>query len=126
MTQGQLGAKAFSTSYESGRAKIRNIELGKQVPTADDLVKIARALDVDASELEPGMEGSVERADRNSGGVDIDHRVLELFPGLEDYLPMLNKAAVLGDGELIRYIAGRIATLLALETEKDAASGEPS
>ncbi len=41
MNQGDFGAKSFGASYESGRTKIKNIELGKQVPTETDLKKMA-------------------------------------------------------------------------------------
>ena len=51
LNQGDFGARAFKTSYESGRTKIKNIELGKQVPTAEDLRKMARVLDVGVTEL---------------------------------------------------------------------------
>ncbi len=53
MNQGDFGAKAFGTSYESGRTKIKNIELGKQVPTEMDLKKMARVLGVKPVELRP-------------------------------------------------------------------------
>ncbi|MGD9097312.1 MAG: helix-turn-helix transcriptional regulator, partial [Desulfobacterales bacterium] len=54
LNQGALGAAAFDTSYESGRTKIKNIELGRQAPTPDDLEKMAVVLGVPVSELDPG------------------------------------------------------------------------
>ena len=44
LNQGQFGAKAFNMSVETGRTKIKNIELGKQKPTSEDLVQMAEAL----------------------------------------------------------------------------------
>jgi hypothetical protein len=46
MNQGSFGAKAFNTSFDSGRTKVKNIELGKQKPTRQDLENMARVLDV--------------------------------------------------------------------------------
>jgi len=39
LNQGQFGAKAFNTSVETGRTKVKNIELGKQKPTPEDLTQ---------------------------------------------------------------------------------------
>ena len=44
INQGQLGADEFQTTPESGRPKIKNIELNKQKPTLDDLKAIAHTL----------------------------------------------------------------------------------
>ncbi len=106
MNQGDFGAKAFGTSYESGRTKIKNIELGKQVPTEMDLKKMARVLGVKPVEL---------RHQKNltppEKGMLIPQKTMDLFPGLEAYLDMLNKAVLLGDNDLIEYISEKISDL---------------
>jgi hypothetical protein len=109
MNQGDFGAKAFSTSFESGRTKVKNIELGKQIPTEKDLVNMARVLHTDVAELKPETLQSAATAPADA--VIVASEVLGLFPGLGTYLDMLNKAAKLDDAELIDYISGKIASL---------------
>ncbi len=113
--QGNLGAKAFNTSYESGRTKIKNIELGKQIPTDDDLKKIALALGVNRDELLPGK--NLKTAEK---GILIAQRTLNRFPGLDAYVDMLNKAVLIGDEELTDYITGKISSLFAGKSEEKA------
>jgi transcriptional regulator with XRE-family HTH domain len=57
LNQGQFGAKAFNTSVETGRTKIKNIELGKQKPTADDLAQMSKVLEVSPSTLSRAAAG---------------------------------------------------------------------
>ena len=109
INQGDFGAKAFSTSFESGRTKVKNIELGRQVPTYDDLKNMAEVLGVPVSELMPNTDNPPETS---TDGVEISRAVLDCFPGLEDYLGMLEKAVKIDDGELIGYITGKISSLL--------------
>jgi len=109
INQGDFGAKAFSTSFESGRTKVKNIELGRQVPTYDDLKNMAAVLGVPVSELMPAAD-TPPAADTD--GVEISQTVLDRFPGLEDYLGMLEKAVKIDDGELIGYITDKISSLL--------------
>ena len=45
------------------------------------------------------------------GGILIDQKVLDAFPGLDTYLDMLNKAIRLDDHELIDYISGKVSRL---------------
>ena len=59
MNQGALGAAAFDTSLESGRTKIKNIELGRQIPTPSDLEKMAGVLGVPVAALDPARANSV-------------------------------------------------------------------
>ena len=112
LNQGDFGARSFGTSYESGRTKIKNIELGKQVPTAEDLRKMARVLDVDVTELM-----ALDIAERSSRPTENDDMivsadVLSCFPGLQTYLDMLEKAVQIGDTELIGHIAEKAAAIL--------------
>lgn len=111
MNQGDFGAKAFDTSFESGRTKVKNIELGKQVPTEADLNKMAAVLGLPVTRLKP--DAFRDKAGAFAGGAVIDAAVLKRFPGLGAYLDMLNKAAKLEDAELIEYIAGKIASVFA-------------
>ncbi|MCG6893219.1 MAG: helix-turn-helix domain-containing protein [Desulfobacteraceae bacterium] len=110
MNQGDFGARAFDTTFESGRTKIKNIELGKQVPTDSELAAMARVFGTDVSVLKP--ESLPSPTPSSPGSVQIDAKVVELFPGLSTYLDMLNKAARLEDAELIDHIASKLASVL--------------
>ncbi len=112
MNQGDFGAKAFNTSYESGRTKIKNLELGKQKPTRDDLTKMARVLGVSEADIFPSDNGGSATAPDTIDGTTISSQTLVLFPGLEAYLDMLDKAVRIGDTELIAYIAEKMAAIL--------------
>ncbi len=115
LNQGALGAAAFDTSFESGRTKIKNIELGRQTPTPDDLEKMAAVLGVPVSELDPRPKGikPAEPFDERGAGVMLQRRVLEHLPGADAYIEMLNKAVRLDDRELIGHIADKLAGLFA-------------
>lgn len=122
LNQGDFGARAFSTSFESGRTKVKNLELGRQVPTRDDLEKMAHVLGVPVSELIPteAAEAAGAAFPGDGDGLQVGRELLEAFPGLEDYLGMLDKAVKVDDRELIRYIAGKIAHLLQEEGSQNA------
>ena len=113
INQGQLGAAAFNTTPDSGRTKIKNIELDKQKPTLDDLKSIADKLQLPLSKLlfyqdeGPGFKGAQE-----TEGVFVHRRIFSQFPGLEECLSILNKALILNDQELIAYVAKKTAGLL--------------
>lgn len=111
MNQGDFGARAFNTSYESGRTKVKNLELGKQKPTDDDLVNMARVLGLAVEQLRPAPNSIQEAATVLQSGVVIKPETLAVFPGLEAYLEMLDKAVRIGDTELIRHIAHKIAAI---------------
>ncbi len=119
LNQGALGAAAFDTSFESGRTKIKNIELGRQIPTPDDLEKMAVVLGVPVSELDPAHAAArsparpVDLAGDGDGGVVVQRHVLERLPGADVYLEMLNKAVRLEDRELICHIAEKLGGLFA-------------
>jgi transcriptional regulator with XRE-family HTH domain len=120
LNQGALGAAAFDTSFESGRTKIKNIELGRQIPTPDDLEKLAGVLGVTVAELDPAgaRATSAEGAGLGRDGVLVHRRVLERLPGAEVYIEMLNKAVRLDDRELIGHIADKLAGLFAALTHE--------
>jgi transcriptional regulator with XRE-family HTH domain len=125
MNQGTFGAKAFNTSFESGRTKIKNIELGKQAPTEDDMVKMARVLGVSVEVLKPEEKASNSarrRYARVSEGILISKKTLGLVPGLGAYMDMLNKAVMLEDKELIQHLAEKLSDIfsqiLLRDTEK--------
>lgn len=122
MNQGQLGAKAFDTTFESGRTKIKNIELGRQNPSDADIAKIAKALRVAPDELRPVKESKTPKS-LADGGVRINKKVLEYFPSLGPYLNMLNNAVMVDDGELIAYIARKISEVLVEPNQALAADG---
>jgi len=121
MNQGTFGAKAFDTSFESGRTKIKNIELGKQVPTENDLKKMARVLGVTVDELKPDSKAQSFRERPAANGVVIPAATLRMFPELGAYLEMLNKAVVLEDRELIGYLSEKLSEIFACGVEKRAA-----
>ncbi len=116
MNQGDFGAKAFGTSYESGRTKIKNIELGKQVSTEMDLKKMARVLGLKPVELRPQKNLTPPEK-----GMLVPQKTLDLFSGLEAYLDMLNKAVLLGDNDLIEYISDKISELFQVGTREQKA-----
>jgi len=101
LNQGQFGAKVFNTSVETGRTKIKNIELGKQKPTSDDLVQMSKVLDVPPSSLSQIQSIPHE-------GMLVDQAVLDRFHQLGPYLEMLNRAVSIQDEELIGHIAGKL------------------
>jgi transcriptional regulator with XRE-family HTH domain len=113
MNQGALGAAAFDTSLESGRTKIKNIELGRQIPTRDDLEKMAGVLGVPVSALDPASTSAKPAAEVGGDGLFIYRQVLDLVPGADVYLEMLNKAVRLDDRELIAHIGEKLAGLFA-------------
>ena len=123
LNQGQFGANAFDTSFESGRTKVKNIELGKQIPTRADLEKMAAVLHVPASELLPDSQADTAGADK-ADGLYVHQAVLDRFPSITTYLEMLNKAAHIDDDELIEYISSKIAGLLSATIKLQAAGGE--
>jgi len=117
LNQGQFGARAFNMSVETGRTKIKNIELGKQKPTAEDLVQMARALGVPESTLRmvsPGKEGDESLPVQ---GMLVDQAVLDRFNRLKDYLEMLNRAVSIKDEELIEHIAGKLSGIFTCGTQ---------
>jgi transcriptional regulator with XRE-family HTH domain len=113
LNQGQFGAKAFNTSMETGRTKIKNIELGKQKPTYDDLAQMARVLNVPPSMLRQQFTGkSIKPSPSNNSGVYVDQMVLDRFTQLGPYLEMLNRAVSIKDEELIAHIAEKLSGVL--------------
>ncbi len=123
LNQGAFGAKAFNTTFESGRTKVKNIELGKQVPTRDDLKKMAKVLGVPLSTMTPGKKAKTRESPPPGEGVFIVRKVLDLFSGLDVYLEILNKAVMLDDHELVRYISKKVSNLLTVRIGEKAASG---
>ena len=118
LNQGQLGAEAFNTTPDSGRTKVKNIELNKQKPTLDDLKAIADALSLPLADL---LSYPSERPDStartNSEGLFVDQRIFDHFNGLKECLSILNKALILEDKELISYVAKKAANLLQQESQ---------
>ena len=110
LNQGEFGAKVFNTSIESGRTKIKNIELGKQAPTAMDLKLMAEALEISVAELKAEKRDGDDHAKGN--GIYVFQKVLDYFPDMGPYLDMLNNAAMIEDVELIDYIADKLSDLL--------------
>jgi transcriptional regulator with XRE-family HTH domain len=111
MNQGEFGARAFGMQVHTGRTRIKNIELGKQAPTPDDLDKMARVLDVPVSVLAADGENRAPET-QSPPALETQPSVLDYFPGLDAYLDLLNKASQLADDELIAHIAAKICELL--------------
>jgi transcriptional regulator with XRE-family HTH domain len=120
MNQGQFGAKAFSTSVETGRTKIKNIELGKQKPTSEDLVQMSKVLDVPPAVFNKCQSDGPIAAAPSRQGVRVDQAVLDRFEQLGPYLEMLNRAVFISDEELIEHIAGKLSGVLAFNTARKA------
>ena len=117
MNQGQFGAKAFNTSEDAGRTKIKNIELGKQKPTPDDLIQMSRVLNVPVSTFDQASGESPVLQKPLGQGVVVDEAVLDRFPQLGPYLEMLNRAVTIKDEELIEHIAGKLADVFAVRAQ---------
>lgn len=122
MNQGTFGARAFNTSFESGRTKIKNIELGRQIPTKEDLIKMSKVLHVHVDELKPAEEEKNRQKNKDQDGLYVLPQVIDMFPGLGPYLEMLNKAAVLNDRELIEYISEKISVIFDIKSSEQAVS----
>jgi len=112
LNQGTFGSQSFNTSFESGRTKVKKIELGKQIPTYEDLKKMAGVLGVSVGTLMPETEVDTIKSAPAVDGVVLSKECLDLFSGLETYVEMFNNAAKLGDEELIVYISEKIAAVL--------------
>ncbi len=118
INQGQLGAEAFNTTVDSGRTKIKNIELNKQKPTLDDLKAIADSLRLPLPDLLSCQSERPDSAPRtNAEGVFVHQRIFNHFKGLEECLSILNKALILDDKELISYVTKKTAGLLLQESK---------
>ncbi len=109
LNQAELGSRAFDTSMDSGRTKIKNIELGKQRVTDDDLKRIAQCLDVPLQQLQPSPDTDTINTARFKDGFLISKKVVDMFPELHEYLEMIEKASVIEDMELIEYLSQKIA-----------------
>jgi transcriptional regulator with XRE-family HTH domain len=120
LNQGTFGAQSFTTSFESGRTKVKKIELGKQIPTYEDLKKMAGVLGVSVGILMPETEAETINSAPAIDGVVLSQVCLDRFPGLETYVEMFNNAAKLGDEELIVYISEKIAAVLTAERIREA------
>jgi transcriptional regulator with XRE-family HTH domain len=112
LNQAELGSRAFDTNPDSGRTKIKNIELGKQTPTDEDLERIALCLDVPVETLRPSSVSITTNSRVLADGVLISPKILNMFPDLADYLEMLEKATRIDDVDLIKYISHKISDTL--------------
>ena len=116
LNQGQFGAQAFDTSVETGRTKIKNIELGKQQPTSDELAQMAKVLEVSTSTLHSHPVNAPPQQLAWGQGVLVDQMVLDRFEQLGPYLEMLNRAVFINDEELVEHIAGKLSGLLSFSS----------
>jgi len=112
LNQAELGSRAFNTNMDSGRTKIKNIELGRQRPTEDDLRQIAECLTVPVERLIVAADGKGPQSGVSKGAVLISQKVIDMFPDLGNYLEMLEKAAGIEDHELIEYLTGKIGDIM--------------
>ena len=111
LNQAELGSRAFKTTLDSGRTKIKNIELGKQRPSADDLRRVAECLDVPVEQLQPAPQNQTSTTVHYKGGIQISQKIVDMFPDLREYLEMLENAARIDDSELIAYLSKKIADI---------------
>ena len=111
LNQAELGSRAFDTTIDAGRTKIKNIELGVKIPTDEDLRCIANCLEVPVEQLKPTPNGKQGSPENRKDGIWTSQKVIDMFPDLDEYLLMLEKAAVLDDFDLMEYLSGRIAEI---------------
>ena len=112
LNQAELGSRAFETSMDSGRTKIKNLELGIQRPTDNDLQRIAGCLEVPVEIFQNNPDPTENSINQVQNGVRVSQKIIDMFPDLGDYLEMLDKAAMMDDMDLINYLAERIAAIL--------------
>jgi transcriptional regulator with XRE-family HTH domain len=115
LNQGAFGAKAFGLPLDSGRTKIKNIELGKQHPTEQEIGQMAQMLGVAVDFMKTE---SVETKQREGGEVIVSAKVLDRFPKLGAYLEMLNKAVSLEDDALIAHICETLANIFQPQSQQ--------
>ena len=109
--QAELGSRAFNTSLDSGRTKIKNIELGKQRVSDDDLKRIAQSLNVTVEQLQSPEEDPKAGSAKIKNGALISQKVVDMFPDLREYLEMLENAVRIDDLDLIEYLSKKIADI---------------
>jgi len=111
LNQAELGSRAFNTTLDSGRTKIKNIELGKQRVSDDDLKRIAECLEVTLVQLQPSPENKKIALTQIKDGIPLSQKVVDMFPGLHEYLEMLEKASIIDDLDLIEYLSKKISDI---------------
>lgn len=111
LNQAELGSRAFNTTVDSGRTKIKNIELGKQRASDDDLKRIAQCLNITPEELQPSPKKKGMTAAHFNEGVLVSQKVVDMFPDLGEYLEMLEKASMIDDIDLIEYLSKKLADI---------------
>jgi transcriptional regulator with XRE-family HTH domain len=111
LNQAELGSKAFKTTPDSGRTKIKNIELGKQRASEDDLRRIAECLDVPAEQLQGPPQSQNSTPVQFNSGILISQKIVDMFPDLREYLEMLENAIRIDDSDLIAYLSKKIADI---------------
>jgi transcriptional regulator with XRE-family HTH domain len=111
LNQAELGSKAFNTTFDSGRTKIKNIELGKQRVSESDLNRIAECLDVPPEKLQSSTGNKNKTPGLPEDGIRISNKVVDMFPDLREYLEMLEKASRIDDVELIKYLSEKISEI---------------
>ena len=109
--QAELGSRAFDTTFDSGRTKIKNIELEKQRVNDDDLKRIAECLDVPVEQLQPPPANKRMTSAQFKDGILISQKVVDMFPDVREYLEMLEKASMIDDLDLIEYLSKKIADI---------------
>ena len=112
LNQAELGSRAFDTTIDSGRTKIKNIELGKQRVGDDDLKRIAQCLDVPPKQLQPSPKNKKITSMQFKDGIVISQKVVDMFPDLGEYVEMIEKASMIDDLELIEYLSKKLADIL--------------
>ena len=111
LNQAELGSKAFNTNMNSGRTKIKNIELGKQRVTGEDLKRIAQCLKVPMEQLQTSTEMKRKPATQSINGIFVSRKMLDLFPDLGEYLDMIEKACIINDLDLITYLSDKLSEI---------------
>ena len=114
LNQAELGVQAFGLTAYSARTKIKNIELGRQVPTTEEARKLAAALDVQLSDIDPPATASASAPKVSKDNCLFTPETLQLFPGLAEYAQMMNNAVRIGDQDLIHYLAGKLSEVFVL------------
>ena len=111
LNQAELGSRAFKTTLDSGRTKIKNIELEKQRVSEDDLRRIAECLDVPVEQLQPPLQNQNSDKVQYNGEIRMSQKIVDMFPDLREYLEMLENATRIDDSDLIAYLSKKISDI---------------
>jgi hypothetical protein len=73
----------------------------------------------------PAADGQQSLSGSRQKGTVISPKIIDMYPGLGNYLDMLDKAAGIDDTELIEYLTGKIGEILQVGPAADSVLSSP-